>query len=925
MHPSRQPPGAIPGKAVHVVGQTLAHYQITRKIGAGGMGEVYRATDQRLHRDVAIKVIAGEYARDPERMARFEREAQVLASLSHRSIAAVYGLEEAGASRALVMELVEGEDLSERLRRGPMPVVEAVSAAAKIAEALEAAHEHDVIHRDLKPANIKLLPSGEVKLLDFGLAKALEDATAPRHADTATISLAATRAGIILGTAAYMSPEQATGGVVDKRSDVWSFGVVLFEMLTGRRLFEGETTSHTIAEVIRAEIDFARLPADTPSALRGLLERCLERDPRRRLRDIREARLALERIAERGPATTSSGPVVAIASTPSRPAGYRTWAGWAAAGALAGALVAGLGVWAWARHSARPHVALKFDARVTGVPLFAELGPAFALSADGSRVAFVTGINAGQQLHVRRLDQLDSAAFVEGGTAEAGPYHPFFSPDGAWVGYVTPGELKKIPVAGGTPLTICQVNRSRGAAWTSDGRIVLAPGGNTGLTIVSETGGTPQPLTTLDASKKEATHRWPQALPDGRSVLFTSHTQTSGGFDQASLEVVDLESGARKVVVTNATFGHYVPTGHLVYLNRGTLFAVPFDLGGLEVTGNPAPVVQNLTTSPAEGSAQFAFSSTGILAYQRGGIIVPEYPIVLVDRQGRVSPLVSEPGAYASPRLSPDGRRLSLTVLKDGNFDIWVYDIERHVMTRLTFGEESDTEQIWSPDGSELIFGSQRGNTPTALYRKRSDGAGEESLVAPTDNDVWPTTWSRDGRFVGVSGNRATFDVGVLDLNGGGKFAWPVATPFQETDPAFSTDGRWVAYTSNESGQQQVYIRPYPSGSGRWQVSDAGGGFPRWSRDGRELFYRVNGGVMSVSVEAVGDGVQTGKPTLLFRGDFRGGADGLGITSNVFADYDVAPDGRSFVLFPMSGGTGSDRAGLVTFVSNWFDEIRRAR
>lgn len=907
-----------------MVGQSLAHYQITQKIGAGGMGEVYRATDSRLHREVAIKVISAEFSRDSERMARFEREAQVLAAMTHPSIAAVYGLEDSGGSKALVMELVEGEDLSDRLRRGALPVREVVSLGAQIAEALEAAHEHGIIHRDLKPANVKLTPDGRIKLLDFGLAKALEGSPASSIASqTATLSVAATRAGIILGTAAYMSPEQATASAVDRRTDVWSFGVVLFEMLSGQRLFQGETTTHTLADVIRAEIDFTRLPSETPAELRQLLERCLERDRRQRLRDIGEARIVLERLSERG--ANGSGLRSGTAGLPlPAPPSWRWLAPRMAAGVMLGALLSAAGAWAW-RDVPRATPQLRLDAHLAAEPVITDLGAGFALSPDGSRIALITGVTTNRRLSVRRLDQLDSSTLVSTTSAEEGPYHPFFSPDGNWIAYVTPTELQKIPAAGGTPLTICAVNRSRGASWAPDGTIVLAPSVNGGLSRVPAAGGEPQVLTTLDAAKQEATHRWPQVLPGGNAVLFTSHTQTTGGFDEASIEVVEIATGERKVVHVGGSYGRYVPTGHLVYVNRATLFAVPFDLGRLEVAGTPAPIVQNVTASEPEGGAQFAFSGNGVLAYLRGGTMVPEYPVVLVDRQGRVSPLLAEPGAYASPRFSPDGSRLSLTVLRDDNWDIWVYDLERHVMTRLTFDEAADTEQVWSPDGSELIFGSNRGHRPTALYRKPSDGSGEEQLLAETDVDLWPTTWSPDGRYVGFSAARESFDVGLLPLAGEPKYQWIVATPFVEIDPAFSPDGRWIAYASTESGQQQIYVRPFGAGGGRWQISDAGGGYPRWSRDGRELFYRSNTGVMAVSIEATEGTLRTGKPVELFTGDFRGGAGGIGIASNVFADYDVTPDGKGFALFAEAGSTPGERAGHVTFVSNWFDDLTRVR
>jgi serine/threonine-protein kinase len=596
-----------------VIGHTISHYKLTERIGAGGMGEVYRATDSKLHRDVAVKVISEEFARDPERMARFEREAQVLASLTHASIAAVYGIEESDGHRAIVMELVKGEDLSDRLRRGPMPLEEAMRTALHIAEGLEAAHDHGVIHRDLKPGNIKVLESGAVKLLDFGLAKALEE-SAPAHltkGDAATLSVAATRAGIILGTAGYMSPEQATGSAADKRSDVWSFGVVLFEMLTGQRLFEGQTTSHVLADVIRAEIDFNRLPPNTPADLRTLIERALERDPRRRLRDIREARLTLERLLERG-----SGRHSVIASGPmTMPRVGRRLDLWQV---LAGVLIVALAAAAiagWMRPSPPAPNQLRLASRMADGDLFLSVGSAFDLSPDGRQIAIVTGNTndpSSGRLVVRRLNELNSTVLIttqsQSDTREF-PYNPFFSPDGEWVGYAIPGELRKVPTAGGTPLTICAVARSRGASWGPDGTIVFAPSPNSALSRVSAAGGEPQPLTKLNTEAKEATHRWPQILPGGEAVLFTSHTSATSGFDNATIEVVKIATGERSVVHKGGGYARYVPSGHLVYVHNNTLLAVPFDLKQLKVTGPAAPAVQNVTANAAEGVAQYAFSN----------------------------------------------------------------------------------------------------------------------------------------------------------------------------------------------------------------------------------------------------------------------------------------------------------------------------
>jgi Tol biopolymer transport system component/tRNA A-37 threonylcarbamoyl transferase component Bud32 len=903
-----------------MIGETLAHYRVTEKIGAGGMGEVYRATDSRLHREVAIKVLPAALANDGERMARFEREAQVLASLSHPSIAAVYGLEESAGHRALVMELVDGEDLSDRLRRGPLPLGDVLQIARQIAEALEAAHERGIVHRDLKPANVKVTSDGHVKVLDFGLAKALEGSAANQIAAaglTNTISAANTRAGVIMGTAAYMSPEQATGAVVDKRADVWSFGVVLFEMLTNRRLFEGETATHTLADVIRAEIDWSRLPATTPRAVRHLLERCLERDARRRLRDIGEARIEIERQLEQSASTARSAPVRVVT-----PAGWRQSAPWLALGLIAGLLVAGAAAVLWRPTPARP-ANLRMDVKLTAAALWTQIGPALEFAPDGSRVAFVTGTDTRRQLHVRTLDQLDSATLAEGAGEGTSPYHPFFSPDGAWIGYATSDELRKVPVSGGTSLSICKVSRSRGAAWAPDDTIVFAPAPDSGLFRVSAAGGEPQRLTTLDKTKKEASHRWPQVLPGGQAVLFTSNAQSVGNFDQASIEVVVLKTGARTLVHSGGAFGRYVPSGHLVYVNKGTIFAVPFDPRTFKVSGTPAPVVQNVTSSQAEGAAQIAFSPTGLMGYVRGGPLVPQYPVVWVDRDGRTVPLLNEPGAYANPRLSPDGRRVALTVLRDSNWDVWVYDLERQVTTRLTFDEGTDTEQIWSPDGREIMFSSDRHAQPSTLYRKPSDGSGEEKVVVKTDVHMWASSWSPDGQTVTVSTPRSNFDIGLVHLDTS-KTDWLLTTPFSETDAAFSPDGRWVAYVSSESGQSEVYIRPLASNGGRWQISDAGGAYPRWTRDGRELVYRTNDGIMAASIDVADNSLRTGKPRQLFSGAFRGGIGGIAIAGNTFADYDMTGDGQRFVMFPRGAATGEERAGIVTVVSSWFDDLSRA-
>jgi serine/threonine-protein kinase len=565
------------------------------------------------------------------------------------------------------------------------------------------------------------------------------------------------------------------------------------------------------------------------------------------------------------------------------------------------------------------------EARLASEALFAPIGAAFDLAPDGSSMVISVGSDK-SRLELRRLNELDSTTLVlprEGSGTEEQPYNPFFSPDGAWIGYALPGELRKVPIGGGTPLTICKVQRSRGASWGPDGLIVFAASPGSGLFRVNAAGGEPQPLTTLNAEKKEATHRWPQVLPDGKAVIFTSHTKATGGFDDAVIEVVKVATGERTVVLAGGSFGRYVPSGHIVYLRNNSLFAVGFDLDRLAVVGQAAPVVQNLAANSAEGAAQFAFASTGLLAYVRGTPPDPVYPIVWVDRTGRASSLLDEPGTYANPRLSPDGKQLSLTVLKNRNWDIWVHDLERHVSTRATFDEAAESEQVWSPDGRELAFVSDGGQRPSAIYRKPADGSGMGAAISKEGVVLFPQAWSPDGRLLAVTS--VTNDVGVLDATSkNAEPEWILKTQFQESDPAFSPDGRWFAYTSRESGQPEVYVRQFPSGTGRWQVSSGGGTYARWSASGRELFYRTATGIMAVDIDTIAGSLRTGTPRQLFKADFFGGLNGIEVGAYSFADFDVSRDGTRFVMFPRPVAPPESQLALVTLVTNWFDDLKRA-
>jgi serine/threonine-protein kinase len=901
-----------------VIGQTLSHYKITDKLGQGGMGEVYSAQDSQLGRAVALKVLPEAFTSDPERLARFDREARLLAALDHPNIAAIYGVEEHNGTRFLVMQLVDGDTLADRIGRGPVPVEEALRFARGIAEALEAAHARGIIHRDLKPANVKVDGKGQIRVLDFGLAKALEGDPGDPDSHTEltkspTLTAQMTGAGALLGTAAYMSPEQARGETADRRADLWALGVVLWEMLTGSRLFPGKTVTDTLAGVLRDEPDWESLPSETPASVRRLLRRCLERDPQARLADASTARLELED-ALAGRDEDRDATHATLVATP----GWRRALPWALFGTAAAALIATLLL---SRPAAEPPARpVRLEAVVSEVPLWVPLGSSVVMSPDGSQMAFVVEDSSGiRTLYLRSLEQLTPVAIASGPSGRT-PYHPFFSPDGTWLGFVTPNELKKVPVTGGTPIALCPVDRGRGATWAADDTIVFAPSGSSGLMQVPASGGQPRPLTTLDDARGEFSHRWPHAVPDGTAVVFTIGTEGITTADDATIAVVSLASGERKDLYVGGYYGQVTPSGHLVFIRDATLFAVPFDLDRLEVVGSPAPVVQGITTEPGPGGAQFSFAENGTLVYVSGEVEVPQYPVVWVDRDGGVSKLWEAKASYASPAVSPDGRRLALSVLRDSNWDVWVYDLEREVSTRLTFHDGYDADQIWSPDGRYLFYTSDQDGVQRP-YRKRADGSGEAERLSDTEAPFYPLSATPDGKILIGETTGDGIDIAVLDVESGSELEPFLATSFDERDPMFSPDGRWVAYASDESGVAEVYVRPFPSAGGRWQVSDGGGRFPTWSADGQELFYRTENGIMVASVETDGDSFRVGKAGQLFEGDFRGGMTGISVFGYIFRDFDVAPDGRHFVMFP----DDEDRVSKthVTVVFNWFDELRR--
>jgi serine/threonine-protein kinase len=907
-----------------VTGTRIGAYEITGLLGAGGMGEVYRARDTRLKREVALKILPASVAADPDRLARFQREAEVLASLNHPNIAAIYGFED---GRALVMELVEGETLADRIARGPIAIDEALPIAKQIAEALEAAHERGIIHRDLKPANIKLRDDGTVKVLDFGLAKLNEPnaqnvSNVPNDPNVPNVlslsptvtspALGATMAGALLGTAAYMSPEQARAKPADKRSDIWAFGCVLYEMLTGVRAFGGEDVSDTLANVLKIDPDWSMLPPDTPPAIRTLLQSCLTKDRQRRVGDISTARFVLEKGASLAPST---GPLPA-APLPRRLLWRRVAA--LAAGAVVGAVFAGAAVWIATR--APDPVPARLSRVSLALPDSAALSingadRSLAITPDGSRIVYVA--NRETQIFVRALDALEPMAVVTGG----GPRGLFVSPDGQWIGFADgEGLLRKVPMTGGPSVPLTPVDGPpRGATWAPDDTIIFATGNpGTGLQRVAAAGGSASVLTRADRAKGEADHLWPEILPGGRTILFTI-TALTGGLDAAQIAVLDLQTGERTIVLRGGSHAHYVSSGHLIYAADSTLRAVSFDLARLATRGTPVPVVPDVGGTVG-GGMNAVVAADGTLAYvSRSGMAPVNEPhtLVWVDRQGREAPIAAPPRAYQSPRLSPDGGRIAMH-LDRPEPDLWLWDLTRSTLTRLTSEPGVDASALWTPDGRRLVFRSDRAGASN-LYVQEADGTGSATRMTEGDLEQSPNAITADG-------TRVVFDelqagrqrnLRLLTLTPTPRVEPLLETRFDERGGSVSPDGRWLAYQSNRSGAVEIYVRPFPNvGDGQWQVSNGGGTQARWARSGRELFYRsTDGALMAVPVNARGTMWSAGTPMKLFEGRYHNGFDG---------GYDVSPDDQRFLMLKEGVGTGqTDTAATLIVVLNWVEELKR--
>jgi serine/threonine protein kinase len=895
-----------------MIGKSLVHYEISAQIGKGGMGEVYQAKDTKLGRDVAIKVLPEEFATDSDRVARFQREAKLLASLNHPNIAAIHGLEESEGIHFLVMELIEGETLKDRIKTGPIPVEEALKLALQMAEALEAAHEKGVIHRDLKPANIKVTPDGKVKILDFGLAKAyVGDQGNVSLADSPTISAAATQQGVILGTAAYMSPEQARGKPVDRRADIWAFGVVLYEMLTGRTAFSGDDVTDTLAAVIRSEPEWKSLPVNLHWRLKEVLERCLEKKAKDRYSGISDARVDIQRAL-----ADPSGILAQPISTAEPRRNIRITLALIATAVILTAVIAGVAV--WYLKPPEPRNVMRFSYELPESQQFTT-DIQLAVSPDGGQFVYRTT----DGLYHRSVDALDARLIT--GTDQAST-QPVFSPDGRWIAYWSSNDrkLKKIAISGGVPVALCDTSMAvLGLSWNSDNTIVYSDVMGGGVKRVSADGGTPESIIKAELANigTDGMPIAPQMLPDGKTLLFTNVFSATNLAD-SQITVQALESGERKVLVAGVG-AMYLSTGHLVYFqlsnNIASLVAVPFDLDTMEVKSGPVPLLESISG--------MALSDSGTLVYVSGIVAAAstERTLVWVNREGKEESLGAPPNLYLFPNISPDGRRVALTVGTPPELDIWIWDVIRKNLVKLTFHNSQVLTPIWTPDGKRIVYYSTH-ESPDAgdIYWKSADGTGDpEKLAADPDRSLMPYSWSRDGKDLVVQEviTQTNVDISMLSMDSNRKRKTLLQTEYVEGQPKISPDGQLMVYACNESGRNEVYVRRFPEvNKGKWQISTNGGTSPLWSPDGKELFYlSEDNSVMTVAVET-GPMVTFDTPKTLFQ------STNVGFTLGGGTPWDIHPDGKRFLMMKPPGAVLLEDDNLhskITIVLNWDVELKQ--
>jgi serine/threonine protein kinase len=886
-----------------MIGTTLSHFEILEKIGEGGMGEVYRARDQKLGREVALKVLPEAFAEMPERLGRFAREAQVLATLNHENIAAIYGLEEDGSRHALVMELVAGETLEERIARGPIPLEECARIGLEMAKALESAHEKGIVHRDLKPANVKITPEGKVKVLDFGLAKALEgEPAAADIANSPTLTVAATQAGIILGTAAYMSPEQAAGATADRRSDIWSYGVLLSEMLSGRRQFGGETVSHTLASVLKDEPNWESLPSDVPPRILDLLDRCLRKEPQNRLQAIGEARVLWQEFLADSDSFRAALPASAAAGPPA-PAWKRSLP-WAICGLLALSLGAA-GLQLMQREPRPEHVlhASVLPPEGHNWSLSTTHPGRVAISPDGRQLAYSAAAE-GDSTPVLWVHPLDSPVARPLPNTEGAGY-PFWSPDGRYVGFFADRRLKKIAVAGGPPVSLCDAPYGKSGSWSANGTIIFAPGARTGIHRVPAGGGECVEITQPDQEAGEDSHRHPVFLPDGEHFLFLA--RRSGGEQQNLVRVGSLD-GSTEIALVESPSNAAFAAGRLLFVREGTLMAQPFDTERLELDGEAVPLVEQILEIDGAALSVFSVSETGRLVYQSGQSNQAS-SLLWHDRLGLELGPLAEADQHMDVDLSDDGAWAASTIESEGgSTEIWLYDTARQLRSRFTFDQARDIAGKISPDGTLVVFASERDSATFDLYLKPIGGTGSAELLVAVDGLAFPYSWTPDGGGVLFrEASRTGNAIKLVSLSGDREPDELLRAEYDLDHPVVSPDGKWLAYTSEESGREEVFVTTLPGAQRKWQVSLDGGEQPRWTRDGSEIIFlgSVDHTLYAAAVSASGGTFSVGEVTQLFTPDMH---------SNPGRDWDVTADGERFLI---NASPEQGRVSALNLVLDW--------
>ena len=880
-------------------GVRFGPYEIAALLGRGGMGEVYRALDTRLERQVAIKVLATELTTDPQSRERFEREARTIAALEHPHICALYDVGEHDGVSFLVMPLLQGETLAERLKQGLLPIDLVLRYGAQLADALDAAHRAGVVHRDLKPGNVMITKNG-VHLLDFGLARLAPISAGPAQSAT-THAMGLTGDGALLGTVPYMAPEQLEGKIADARTDIFALGAVIYEMAAGRRPFAGDSPAGLVAAILREQPPgLASLRPECPAALDWVVGKCLAKEPDARWQSARDLADQLKWMSGAAGQSMKAHPATVTSPRP-RP---RAWL----LSTLGVAVASGIAVWLF---KPIPRLAPYGPTRFTidlpeGVELESQpTSPVLAFSPDGRHLIY-TALKAGQwQIFVRAVDAFESKplAGAEGGD------NPFVSPDGQWIGFSADGMLKKVSMNGGTPVTLIGTPDLTGATWSVNGVIGLAPSNRSALVGIPDSGGESRPLTTLDEGKRETSHRFPEFLPDGRALVFTAGPPANGGWYDAEIVAQSVDTGERRVLIHGAAQAHYVATGHLVYARAGSLYAVPFDAQALRVNGSAVKVLDGVSEDQSSGDAQFALSANGSLAYVPGGL--RQTQVLQVDRQGHTEPLIAdqEPRLYRQPRFSRDGRQIAISVAS-GNDDVWLFDLGSRVLNRFTSGA-NHLYPTWTPDGKRVAY--LRSDNGTILWQPADRSAPPETILAGTRDLPVPHSWSPDSALLMLTQSSSATGTDVLVLRVADRSVQPVLqTRFVEFTPALSPDGHWLAYASDETGRFEIYLQPFPGPGPRTQISRAGGNEPLWAHNGKELFFREPADKLMVAT--LSNGVVTGTPRVLFALP--------SWTGQVFrTNYDVSPDDQQFVMIRSSTANPANRR--IHVVLNWQEELKQ--